>query len=99
MVAMEGISLGDNATLDGLGKHDGQAHREGGSAPHANAAPGVKTSSASEVSPQTIKTVPSGNGGAHQHASDVPLDSSGPEKATREDALGQGGENTSFFCA
>ena len=55
--------------LDELEKPIGQSDQEAGAGAHANAAPGVKASSASEDLPQAASSVLNGNGGDHSRGS------------------------------
>jgi hypothetical protein len=92
MVAMEAANVSGDVMLEGPEKHGDQQRQQAGGETLANAALGVKASSASEVSPQTAETVPNGNGNAHEHANGDHLGENGHEATMGEGALPQTGE-------
>ena len=83
--------------LDELEKPIGQSDQEAGAGAHANAAPCVKASSASEDLPQAASSVPNGDGGDHSHAVDAHLGQNGPEAAQLQEAVPQTGETDPTF--
>ena len=97
MVAMTDHSLGGGMILDDLEKAIGQSNQEAGGGAHANAAPCVKASSASEELPQAASTVPNGDDGDHSPAVDAYLGQNGPETAQMQDAVPQTGEADPTF--
>ncbi len=97
MVAMTDHSLGGGIILDELEKPIGQSDQEAGAGAHANAAPGVKASSASEDLPQAASSVLNGNGGDHSRAVDASLGQNGPEAAQMQKVGPQTGEADPTF--
>lgn len=92
MVAMKAANVSGDVMVEGLEKHDDQQRQQAGGEALANAALGVKASSASEVLAQTAQAVPNGIGNAHEHANGDHLGETGHEAAMGEGALPQTGE-------
>ena len=92
VMAMEGSNLEGIVAVGDVGRQCEPQQEKAGEEAHANAAPGGKPASASEVSPQTVLAEANGNGNAHEHTDEPHLGENGHVEVSKDVDLKQTGE-------